>query len=69
MSIYRRIGLRLGILFVLAIGAVSLAQPAKVEAFSCQSDCFAQYQQCRSEGLFGCDTILADCLCSCNGTC
>ncbi len=67
MTIYRRIASRFVALAALTVGVLMLLQPPQAAAFSCQSDCFAAYQQCRAFGEFGCEEIYVQCLDDCNG--
>ncbi len=64
---YKKIIARLLILCGCILGTLTLAQPAKAD--DCFQQCLADYQNCISLGELGCDTIFADCSCSCRGTC
>jgi hypothetical protein len=65
MSSFTKVASRLLILGGLLGGVIYLSQPTPVHAFSCQSDCFAEYQACRQSGQLGCDQVYIDCLGNC----
>jgi hypothetical protein len=67
MSNYKKIASRLLFLSTLLVGTLYVSQPTPAAAFTCQSDCFADYQACRQSGAFGCQEIYIDCLNGCNG--
>lgn len=64
---YRRMIARLIILSSFVMGTLFLAQPAYADA--CTQECVPPYRACLASGAQGCDAVLADCLCSCRGTC
>lgn len=66
MSNFKKAASRLLILGGL-IGIMYLSQPTPAQAFTCQSDCLAEYQACRQSGQLGCDAVYVDCLNNCNG--
>lgn len=71
MSIYKKPLLRLIALFIMAGGTVWLSRPslAQTQCQTCRNTCESDYQQCLSEGLLGCDTVLRDCLRACVPLC
>jgi hypothetical protein len=65
MSSYKKVASRLLVLGALIVGALSLAQPTRVYAFTCLEDCQASWSNCVSEGLQGCDEIYFTCANNC----
>jgi hypothetical protein len=65
MSNFKKTASRLLILGGLIGGVMYLSQPTPAQAFTCQSDCFAEYQACRQSGQLGCDAVYVDCLGNC----
>jgi hypothetical protein len=65
MSSYKKVASRLLILCALIVGALSLSQPTRAYALSCQELCDIDYQHCVQQGALGCDEVYALCVSRC----